>query len=330
MTTIAVAGAGSIGCFVGGLLAAGGHEVTLLGRSRVLDDIASNGLNLTDFSGLSRHVRAAQLKMTTDPADLAGSDVVLVCVKTAGTAEIAQQIEAHATPEVPVVSLQNGLEASETLRSLLHARPVRAGMVPFNVVPKEAGVYHRASSGEIVIEDGRGALGQILSVPGLPVIETDQIASVQWGKLLFNLSNAPNALSGLTVQQMLLDRDWRRLMADQMSEALQVLNSAGIAATPPSPVPARFIPSILRLPTGLFRRIAAQMLTIDPSARASMSYDLMQGRATEIGALQGRLIEMGKAQGVPTPVLSAVAARIAEAEAAEQGLPNLSPAQVRG
>ncbi len=330
MTKIAIAGAGSIGCFVGGLLAAGGHDVTLLGRSRLLTDIESNGLSLTDFSGLAEHVPATQLKLTTDPKELGQADIVLVCVKTAGTAEIAGQIEDHAPANAPIISLQNGLEAAETLRALLRARPVRAGMVPFNVVPKGAGAYHRASSGEIVIESGSGNLGQTLSVPGLPVIESDDIAAVQWGKLLFNLNNAPNALSGLTVQEMLLQRDWRRLMADQMAEALRVLKSAGIAARPPSPVPAPVIPWILRLPTGAFRRIAAQMLTIDPSARASMSYDLMQGRATEIGALQGRLIGIGKAQGVDTPVLSAVAARIAEAEAAGEGLPGLTPAQVRG
>ena len=36
---IAVAGAGSIGCFVGGMLAAAGHRVALLARPRVIGEI---------------------------------------------------------------------------------------------------------------------------------------------------------------------------------------------------------------------------------------------------------------------------------------------------
>ena len=37
--TIGIAGAGSIGCFVGGMLAAGGRRVALLARPRVIAEI---------------------------------------------------------------------------------------------------------------------------------------------------------------------------------------------------------------------------------------------------------------------------------------------------
>ena len=46
---IVVAGAGSIGCFVGGWLAAAGHRVALLARARVIGEIESNGLDVTSF-----------------------------------------------------------------------------------------------------------------------------------------------------------------------------------------------------------------------------------------------------------------------------------------
>ncbi len=46
-TTIGVAGAGSIGCFAGGMLAAGRRSVALLARPRVIGEIEANGLRLT-------------------------------------------------------------------------------------------------------------------------------------------------------------------------------------------------------------------------------------------------------------------------------------------
>jgi 2-dehydropantoate 2-reductase len=50
---IGVAGAGSIGCFVGGMLVAGGRSVALLARPRVIGEIQANGLRLTSFEGLT-------------------------------------------------------------------------------------------------------------------------------------------------------------------------------------------------------------------------------------------------------------------------------------
>src|SRR6202012_3436160 len=48
---IGIAGAGSIGCFVGGVLAAAGASVALLARPRVIGEIESHGLKLASFEG---------------------------------------------------------------------------------------------------------------------------------------------------------------------------------------------------------------------------------------------------------------------------------------
>ena len=322
-----VAGAGSIGCFVGGLLAATSHKVTLLGRPRILEEVAAHGLTLTDFGGLSCTVKAEDLHLTEDPAALSQADIVLVTVKTAATTAIAASIAQHARPGIPVVSLQNGLESAETLRRELPGHDVRPGMVPFNVVPGGVGRFHRATSGDIVIGDGPQDLVPVLSLPDLALTQSPQIEAVQWGKLLINLGNAPNALSGLSLQQQLLNPDWRRLLADQMAEALRVLRAHDVAVKPTTPVPAGLIPHILRLPTPLFRRIAASMLTIDPEARTSMAYDLMQGRATEIDALQGKIVELGAQKRIPTPINRNVAAAIKIAE--QTGEVGISPQRLR-
>ncbi len=310
---IVIAGAGSIGCYCGALLAAVGHSVTLLGRTRVLDPIRAQGLTATDFSGLHCTVPADQLTLSEDPACLSEAELIIVTVKSGATPEMATLIAAHAPAKSPVLSWQNGMDNTRILRGALPGRDVRAGMVPFNVVPTDAATYHRATSGEIVIETGPDALARHLSTPDLPVTESDRIEAVQWGKLVINLNNALNALSGLTLQSQLLDRNWRRLMADQMAEALRVLTAAGIDVASTTPLPAWMTPHILRLPTPLFTRIAAKMLTIDPSARTSMAYDLMAGRATEIDSLQGEIIKLGRETAIPTPINSRVAQLIHQA-----------------
>ncbi|MEX0328096.1 MAG: 2-dehydropantoate 2-reductase [Ruegeria sp.] len=309
---IVVAGAGSIGCYCGGLLAAAGHRVTLLGRARILDPIHTQGLTVTDFTGLRKTIPADHLIPSEDPSCLAEADLILVTVKSGATAQMAALIAVHAPQNTPVLSWQNGLNNAQTLRAALPNRDFRAGMVPFNVIPAGQATYHRATSGEIIIETGPGTLAEKLTSADLPVQESAEIETVQWGKLVVNLNNALNALSGLTLHAQLRDRDWRRLMADQMAEALAVLKAADIPAASTTPLPVWMTPHILRLPTPLFTRIAAKMLTIDPSARTSMAYDVMEGGPTEIDSLQGEIIRLGAETGVATPLCTRVAGLIHE------------------
>jgi 2-dehydropantoate 2-reductase len=350
---IVIAGAGLIGCFCGGLWAAAGYPVTLLGRRRVLSPIAQAGLAVTDFAGLNKRVGAGQVHCSEDPGVLAGADLVIVAVKTSATAAMGQQIALHAPPSAPVFSFQNGMGNATLLQQMLPGRDVRAAMVPFNVVPPDmhpplsqdaddhdgaltgqqgasftpAG-FHRASSGDIVIAAGPGHWGRRLSVPGLAVVESADIAAVQWGKLLINLNNALNALSGGPIIAQLPSHQWRRLMADQMAEALRVMQAAGLRPVSTTPLPVWMGPHILRLPTWAFSRIAAQMLTIDPTALSSMAQDLMQGRVTEVDVLQGEIQRLGQAHGVATPICDVVMQLIRQAEMKKAGLPNMQPGQI--
>ncbi len=321
---IVIAGAGSIGCYCGALLADAGHMVTLLGRARVLDPIREQGLTVTDFSGLSLTVPATSLTLSTDPSCLAKADLIIVTVKSGATEDMAALIAAHATKATPVLSWQNGMENARILRAALPNHDVRAGMVPFNVVPTRPAAYHRATSGDIVIQAGPGSLAEHLTSAQLPITESDQIEAVQWGKLVINLNNALNALSGLTLVEQLTDRNWRRMMADQMAEALSILKAAGHPVASTTPLPAWMTPHILRLPTPLFKRIASKMLTIDPSARTSMAYDLNAGRPTEIDSLQGEIIRLGQSLNKPTPINR----RVAELIRATPTEP-MRPAQIR-
>ncbi len=312
---IVIAGAGSIGCYCGALLADAGHQVTLLGRARILDPIRGQGLTVTDFSGLHRHIAPDRLTLSEEPACLSRAGIVIVSVKTGATADLAADIARFTPTSAPIVSWQNGMENARILRAALPGHDVRAGMVPFNVVPTEPACFHRATSGDIIIESGSGALGQTLGSADLPVSESDDIQAVQWGKLVINLNNALNALSGLTLREQLMNRAWRRLMADQMGEALRVLKAAGHPVASTTPLPAWMTPYVLRLPTPLFTRIASRMLTIDPSARTSMAYDLAAGRPTEIDSLQGEIVRIANEAGTSAPLCTKVQALIERAPA---------------
>jgi 2-dehydropantoate 2-reductase len=327
--SIGVAGAGSIGCFVGGILAAAGGRVALLARPRVIGEIASHGLRLTSFEGFDRTIPSSQLTLSENPSIFSDAGVVLVTVKSADTAEIADVLATHAARDAVIVSLQNGVGNVAALRQRLPGRRVLAGMVPFNVIALGDGRFHRATSGDIVIEQDDAGTADRLSVPGLRMRPTAEIAGVQWGKLLVNLGNALNALADLPLRQQLAQRAWRRLFADQMAEGLVAIRAEGIRPVSSTPVPAGLTPHLLRLPDAVFAMLLGGTMKIDPEARSSMWEDLQRGRRTEIDYLQGVITEIADRRGLKVPLTRRVVALIKSAEAAGKGSPKLTPEQIR-
>jgi 2-dehydropantoate 2-reductase len=235
---IGIAGAGSIGCFVGGMLAASGYRVALLARPRLIQEIAGNGLRVSSFDGSERRVAADRLILSDDPSILRDARTVLVTVKSADTGEIAELIARHASTDAAVVSLQNGVGNLSLLRDRLAGRKVLGGMVPFNVVALGDGRFHRSTSGDIVIAQDDAGTAARLSVPSLAIKASANIDGVQWGKLIVNLNNALNALSNIPLRQQLAQRGWRQLFADQMVEGLAAVRAEGIVPVSPTPLPS--------------------------------------------------------------------------------------------
>jgi len=299
-----------------------------LARPRIAAELAVHGLLLSDFKGLQARFSPEKLDVQTSPAFLRDAGLVLLTVKSRGTAAATDEIAALTAPGVPVVSLQNGVDNPGIMSARLGPDRVLGGMVAFNVVRKGQGVFHRGTSGGIVIEEGRPDILRLMSVPDLEVSPTANIAGVQWGKVLFALNHALNALSNLPLKQQFEDKDWRRLLAYQIAEALAILDAAGIEPLLPNKVPPRLIPRILRLPTSIFRIAAGAMLQIDLEARSSVWEDLMAGRPTEVDRLQGAIVRLAREYGLKAPVSEAIFRRVKQAEEANAGPPGLSPKDI--
>ncbi len=299
---VLVMGAGSVGCFVGGRLQAAGAPVRFVGRPRVLEALRLHGLTLTDLEGPRRQLPAAALDLHATPTP--GAALVLLCVKSGATAVAARELGAVLAPGTPVLSLQNGVDNAELAATAAPALTCLAGMVPFNVAEIGPGCFHRGTTGTLAAQD-HPALRPWLPLfarAGLPLTLHADLRPVLWGKLLLNLNNPVNAMSGLPLRAELLDRDCRAVLAALLAEALAAMHAARIAPARLTPMPPRWLPTLLRLPTWAFRAAAARMLRIDDAARSSMADDLALGRPTEVDALCGAVVRLARAHGLGAPL----------------------------
>ena len=301
---VLVMGAGTIGCYLGGCLQATGVPVVFVGRARVLGHLRAHGLTLTDLDQRRHHIPAADLLLhDAVPAGLAPS-LVLLAVKSGATREAAALLAAALPAGTPVISMQNGLGNVAVAQAAAPALRWLAGMVPFNVAELAPGQFHRGTTGVLAAQDDAAlrALRADFERAGLPLQLHADLRAVQWGKLLLNLNNPVNALSGKPLREQLMDRGYRQCFAALQTEALQLLRNAGIAPAQVAPLPPHRLPPLMRLPTPLFRLIAARMLRIDAKARSSMAEDLALGRTTEIDALCGEVVRLAETQGLAAPL----------------------------
>lgn len=330
MQRIGVFGAGSIGMYLGGCLQAAGASVVYVGRQSMAEMLQTQGLRLTDYLGRDQQLAISALDFSTTVAALADCDVVLVTVKSAATASAAVELAAHLRPGALVISFQNGVRNAEVLRAAMPAQTVLAGMVPFNVLNCGDGRFHQGSAGvlDVAADAGLAGCAELFVRAGLPLSLQADMRAVLWGKLLLNLNNAINALSGLPLKAELSQRDYRRCLSLAQREALALYAQAGIQPMQLTALPPRWLARLLTVPDWLFQRLAQRMLAMDPLARSSMWEDLEAGRRTEVDWIQGEVVQLAAELGAAAPVNARLVALIREAEQMGVGRRSLSGAEL--
>ena len=325
---IAVLGAGSVGCFIGGCWQAAGLPVTFIGRPTIAADVAENGLTVSDFSGWQ--VRLEDVDYRTEPSGLADADVIALCVKSGATADAARDIAERGRSGALVISFQNGISNVDVLDRTLGDRfEVVRGMVPFNCAYLGEGRFHKGVAGAPLYAENRSRTRELAGRVGAGPAElelSDDMPGIAWGKLLINLNNAVNALSGRTLLTEIRERDYRRVFAAAMREGLGILERAGIRPAKVGAVAPRLMPAVIDSPDWLFNRVFIKRWKIDSRARSSMSDDLAHGRKTEVDYINGELVALAERIGVKSPINCKIVELI---RAAEAGAKPWAPAALR-
>src|SRR5688572_16315221 len=324
LTKVAILGAGSIGCFVGGCWQVAGLDVRFIGRERYRDALTERGLTLSDYTGWQAELPPETIDYQVGPQSLGDADTIALTVKSAATAEAAKQIRDHAGSGATVISLQNGISNVEVLQRELGERfTVVRGMVPYNVAYLGDGRFHKGVAGGLFADDrpAMRSLAEAIGQSPAALRLSDDMLGIAWGKLLINLNNAVSALSGRTLLEELRERDYRRVFAASMREGLALLDRVGIEPAKIGAVGPRLLPWVIASPDWLFRNLFMKAWKIDAKARSSMADDLAAGRQTEIDYINGELVRLAGRLGVDAPVNRKVVELIRKAEAGALPLP---------
>ena len=301
---IAVLGAGAVGCYFGGMLARAGAPVTLIGRPHHVEAIARDGLWLDALQFQARVPVAASAAVEA----VHGAAVVLVCVKTLDTEEAARSLAPHLAPGAVVLSLQNGVDNVERIRTAagISALPVVVYVAAAMTGP---GRVRHTGRGDLIVEDPRLSrrgdverLAALFSRAGVPCTVSDNIEGELWAKMAMNCAfNAVSALGRAKYGRIANDPLARQVLRLAVEETTAVARAAGVRLAETDLVEAAF-----------------QLGTAMSGATSSTAQDIARGKRTEIDALNGYVARRGAELGVPTPVNRTLHALVRLLEAAEK------------
>eukprot|EP00937_MAST-01D_sp_MAST-1D-sp2_P004451 g4451.t1 len=341
--TVAVVGAGAVGSYLGGRLAALGPNevrVTLFARGAHLRALQRDGLQIYSRKG-DELIRAGA------PGFEAASfcefrarslapvpfDFAIVTVKRYDTAEaLAAAVGAGVIgADTTVVSFQNGIDADKEITDELRRL---AGLTEVKSEPgtaSEAGRARQRAGARAAVVAGATYAPVSVAAPGV-VSHAGQLDRCVLGRggagrgattVLAQLLRAAGVDAATLRGEELRVALWSKLGAKAAFDAVAHGGATlgTVLAVPPLcaafEAAAREVHAVARaagaaLPAdateALLRFVAEQQ---SPAARSSMAADLAAGRPVEVESLSGAVARRGAELGVPTPVHSLTAAVLA-------------------
>jgi len=278
----AVIGAGAVGCYFGGILARAGHDVTLIGRPHHMSAIQQYGLLLTTQT-FEEYIK---LHASAELAAIHDADVILFCVKSTDTIATATQAKPYLSTNAVILSLQNGVENAELLRSVLPHQVIPVVVYVATEMVGDGHVKHNGR-GELVIGSSSASelIASVLTAAAIPTQVSDNVIGALWAKLIVNCAyNALSAITQLPYGQLVQQEGVLRMMEELVVECLAVASAAGVV------VP------------GDSRENVKQIARTMAEQTSSTAQDLARSKRSEIEFLNGYVNRQGILHHVPTPV----------------------------
>lgn len=287
---IAVFGAGGVGGYFGGRLAAAGNEVSFVARGAHLAALRDRGLRLR--SGLG-DLDLGPVPASDDPADLGPAEIVLLCVKLYDLETAARQLAPLIGPETAVIPLQNGIDAEERLQAMFGTSHVMGGTahIPASIeapgVIRHLGTMASLRFGELdgVSSPRAEAFLAACQAAEIDAELVDDVVAAIWRKFLFLAPFAAvTCLARAPIGKAIADARWREFFADAVREVAAVAAVRGVALAEP-----------------VIQQTIAAAGRMNPEMKSSMLVDLERGNRLEVEFLSGAVVRLGREAGIPTP-----------------------------
>ncbi len=278
---VLVYGAGAVGSYLGGMLAAR-NDVTLVGRRDHVKAIEEGGLRITGLTELTAHPKSLEHILEDERYDL-----VLLTVKSYDLEASLAGLGPILGEETVLLVVQNGMRVLG-LPTHVGGSPLLLGVASFGVTHQGLGHIIHAGSGGLRLGAIEGGLdldpySHLFSESGIVCDVSSDIAKDVWRKAVIN--SAINPITALVRRRngaIIESEGLLGLCRSVFDESLEIAIAEG----------------------GLDRGDVCFNDVLDVVRatawnRSSMLQDVERGKRTEVDAINGSLIQAGKRSKLP-------------------------------
>ncbi|HEX2980142.1 MAG TPA: 2-dehydropantoate 2-reductase [Anaerolineaceae bacterium] len=301
-------GAGAIGAYIGGSLAAAGHKVVFLERPEGVKTLREQGLRL-DLGEQKHHITDGQFAGSLAEAmELGPFDVAIFALKAFDTDQALRDMQPFTHSLPPLLCLQNGVENEAKIAAVFGWEKVIRGSVTSAVGRRGLGDIHlerKRGIGVAADHSLSARLVQALNEAGLNAQPYTNGAAMKWSKMLTNLiANATSAILDMTPAQVFADPRLYHIEICQLRETLAVMKSMGLPVVDLPGTPVRALAFGAGLPEPLARPLMTRAIGRGRGGKMpSFHIDLHGGRGkSEVDYLNGAVARFGAQFGISTPV----------------------------
>jgi 2-dehydropantoate 2-reductase len=292
-----IVGAGSVGGYFGGRLAAAGRDVTFLVHPRRAAQLAG-GLIISSQD----HESVVPVRLIVAGGTADAFEVILLAVKAYQLDDAIEDFAGYVSAGTMILPVLNGMKHMDALRSRFGAPHVIGGVARIATTLDERGRildqarFHDLSYGEWSGErtDRIVALDQFMRGAGFDARLSTEIEREMWEKWAM--------LASLGAITCLMDGD-----IGQVARAPGGIDFVhGLFAEVAAVIAAAWRP----LSDSFKSQILSLLTDRDSSLTSSMYRDLKAGQRVEADQIIGDLVKRAAAKGVATPLLATVLVRL--------------------
>ena len=304
-------GPGAIGASVAAWVAEHDPSVFIMGHGASQAAVRQNGITTYAFDRPNETRRTVQVQTVDRPGDVSDAEIVVLAVKNYSLEEVARQVREQLGDRPIVVSMANGIDNQRILPKFF-SRAIYC-VVGYNARREQPVVVGYQRKGPLVIGTPDNTLGdelrlvQSILARGCPTEITDRLQDAVHTKIVFNLTNALDALVGRGAKPLSSPAVYQQLLTQTLWEGVRVIRAAGfhehrIAGFPPFTL----LHLVAALPGWLTRPLFKRELRAMQMSSMTQDVVLRGASDTELESITGYIVRLAAEHGMPAPYNGAI------------------------
>lgn len=289
---IGVIGTGAIGGYFGSKLLKAGFNITFVDVGRTFETIKANGITI---NSIIEDIRIENPNISDDLSTLKDTDLILLCVKSYDTRQVAQKLKGITRENTLVMSMQNGVDNEDILSEVLGQDKIIGSAVYISCnVPSPDIINHTALNKLVIgrldkkIDSAIEKIKKVFEKTGLEIEISLDIKKELWQKLMINIPfNGFTALIGGPLEKYDDVSTAPDCFYEAMKEVQKIANAEGINVNDED-VENTF--KSFTSSKGFEKTLSSTL------------QDIKAGRKLEIDSFQGTIIGLAEKHNISVPI----------------------------